>query len=254
MMCRQQSPIESIRDREGYALLLAVVITSAVLSAASALAGIIIGEIRQTRQTSGAIAAYAAAEQSTERAIFLLRQSDTPLDDLAGIPEGTTIERYNEPQHFSIPESDFVSLPISPISQDDVFTAPRISGWEIAECPHTSWIEVTTITWQNDEFNNLRQPYPLNEGGAAIAATFPEGTPVEMRIRALYCDINDLQIENIPGRYRIVATGQQGDVRQAIETFITRKPPASGLFDFVLFSECEVIKGGGREREPSCPL
>ena len=249
MMCRQRSPIESIRDSRGYALLLAVVITSAVLSAASALAGIIIAEIRQTRETSSAIAAYMNAEQSTERAIFLLRQSDTPLDDLTGIPEGTTIERYSEPQHFSIPENDFVALPIP---QDDTFTAPRIAGWEIAqECPHTGWIEVTTVTWQDDEFNSRRQPYPLDRGSSAVIdATFPEGTPVEMRIRALYCDINDLQIQNIPGRYRIVARGELGNVAQAIETFITRKPPASGFFDFVLFSECEVIKGGNRD--PAC--
>lgn len=253
-MCKQRSPIESIRDsraHRGYALLLAVVITSAVLSTASALAGIIIAEIRQTRQTSGAIAAYVRAEEATERAIFLLRQSDTPLDDLTGISEGTMIARDNARQHFSIRENDFVALPIP---QDEVFTTPRIVGWEIdSECAHASWIEVTTITWEGDEFNSRRQPYPLSaEESGNINALFPEGTPVEMRIRALYCDIRDLEIENIPGRYRIVARGKQGDVVQAIETFITRKPPASGLFDFVLFSECEVIKGGGRD--PSCPL
>ena len=256
MMSRQRLPTESTRDNaRGYALLLSVVITSAVLSTASALAGIILTEIRQTRQTSGAISAYAQAEQSAERALFILRQTDMSVSELQEIlPEETTVALYDEAQHFHILENDFVSLPIP--EGDAPFVPPAVIDWEIAECPNESWIEVTTVTWQDGEFKNRRQPYPLLRAGSGdredINPIFPEGIPVEMRIRALYCDIEDLAVDHIPGRYQIVSRGQQGDVVQALETFIIRKPPAAGLFDFVFFSECEVIKGD--TRNPSCPI
>ncbi|MDO8505009.1 MAG: hypothetical protein Q7S48_00285 [bacterium] len=237
--------------RRGYALLLAVVITSAVLSTASALASIIISEIRQTRQITGAISAYANAEESTERALFLLRQTNTPVSKLGNfLPQGTVITPYEEKQYFTILENDFIALPI-PADVDAGETKPRIVGWEYDQKCSASWIEITTIAWKEGEFISSRQPRSYKSDfldmNSNITISFPDNsTPVEMRVRALYCDITRLTVSGIPGRYRIVARGQEGDVAQAIETSITRKPPASGLFDFVLFSECELGKGIGR--------
>ncbi|OGL66624.1 hypothetical protein A3D58_02020 [Candidatus Uhrbacteria bacterium RIFCSPHIGHO2_02_FULL_46_47] len=237
-------------ERRGYSLLLAVLITSTVLSAASALATIIISEIRQTRQTAGAIQARASAEQKTERVLYLLRKTELPLDQIAGAT-GAAVSSSQDPQYFSIQENDFVSLPIS-VDGEVSDIAPRITTittWKPAEAcasASASWIEVTPISWNGAEFISQRYPYShsdfTSEGQLRIA--FPAGgTPVEMRIRALYCDIDNLAVEDIPGRVRIVASGQSGDVSQSLQTLMVRRPPASGLFDFVIFSESEIKKG-----------
>ena len=63
-----------------------------------------------------------------------------------------------------------------------------------------------------------------------------------MRIRALYCDINKLTVSHIPGRVKVVSVAEEDNKKQALETNLSRKAPISGLFDFVIFSEEEIVK------------
>ncbi|MBI2552538.1 hypothetical protein HYW17_04555 [Candidatus Uhrbacteria bacterium] len=266
MICKLPSPAAFTEDRrgparlkffprknlDGYALLLALVIVSAVLSAASALARIVLSEIRQTRELVDSIQAYGQAESLSETALFLVRNRES-LDDAQGaFPSGVTVEEAAEAQYFTIEDSDFVSLPI-PLSQGREQVNPRIIEWTPqAQCADVSWIEITTISWNQgppaDEDPFQFQHYQFSRGSNFNAVSgsdiiqFPPGIPTEMRVRALFCGIERLGISGIPGRLRVASSATEKGVRQTIETYIPQRAPVSGLFDFVIFSEEEIVK------------
>jgi hypothetical protein len=53
----------------------------------------------------------------------------------------------------------------------------------------------------------------------------------------------------IPARIVLNSTGKYSTVRQAIRVTMPRRSPMSGLYDYVLFSECSLVKGD----EAVCP-
>lgn len=242
----------------GYSLLLAVIIISAVLTAASALARIVISEIRQTREVGSAIVAHADAESRVEQSIFLLRQTELNLADIQSRFENLTLELETRPQYSSIAQNDFASFPVDQDVPANSVT-PRIVRWELADPQCPGWIEVAAIAWdpaQTPPFLTNRHSYSYTSDRAALAdgsaISFPSGArPLELRVKALYCDITELGVEGVPGRILIESIGEEGDVRQAIETLVVRQSPAGGLFDYVIFSECSLIKG--ENVTPACP-
>jgi len=239
MICKPLFPAEYTNGdmKKGYTLLLAVVITATVLSAATALAGIVISEIRQTRDIVSGIKAYAKAEAGTEQALFMLRKSDLALEDIH--IDDVTIDEPNDPQYFSVAKGDFVSIPVSVDSEADI-EVEVVPSWEVAEgCAAGSWIELSTTSWGAGGFSTYRHPYSIADIPISI---FLNSKTVELRIRALYCDISKLTVSNIPGRVKVVSTAEEDNKKQAIETNLSRKAPVAGLFDFVIFSEEEIVK------------
>lgn len=241
-----------MRDRRGYALLLALVIVSAVLSAASALARIVLSEIRQTRELISSIQAYSEAESINENALFIVRSSESVEEIRDLLPAGVMVEEIQDAQYFSIADSDFVSLSV-PFSSGRGIIQPRIIEWTpSAECAAQSWIEVTTIAWNQDAsagedpFQIQRYPFSRASDFETVSSSdiiqFPIGIPTEMRIRALFCEINRLGVSGIPGRLRVVSRATERGVQQVLETHIPQRAPVSGLFDFVIFSEEEIVK------------
>lgn len=253
MMFRRISLVEHMPDKKGYSLLLAVIITSAVLSTATALAGIILSEVRQTREVGDAIAAQITAEGDIEAGLFVLRKGSFEL--LQANEElwksGAGHEAYEAPplRPFRIEENDFISLPIS---SSDRPSTMKINRWDPGDtCENEggeSWIEVSTIAWDPENsanpFQTSHSPrahsdYAQNE--SVLEILVPEHT-VEIRVRALYCAIEQFNVD-LPTRVILRATATRGAVRQTAEVTVPRSTPVSGLFDFVIFSECELTKG-----------
>lgn len=254
--------MNTVQPQNGYSLLLATLITSAVLSAASLLAGVVVSEIRQTQEIASGIAAYVKAEEGIEKAIFMLRNTDLTLAEIEAKLTDVTLEAETRPQYVDIKENDFASFSITPGTPISEVT-PRIVKWDLADTACVSWIEVTTVGWDRsagalEPFNTSRSLYSRASdfvggvGGGSLTIPFlATGDPVEVRVRALYCDIDQLGVEQIPGRVRIRGIGVEGRAKRSVETLIVRYPPLSGLFDFAVFSECSVVKG---ENFPSvCP-
>jgi len=242
-----------------------VVITSAVLSAASALAGIVLSEIRQTREIGKAIVAQVAAESDIELGLFILRKGGHALLNTRESPftftarcedqdtSGTVaLQACEAPplRPFPILENDFVAFPLPPSA---TASDMRITAWEPgSDCGSdgsSSWIEVASIGWNAENpdsplFETVRHPYPYSERLEVIP--IPAHT-VEVRVRALYCSIASLNVD-LPARVILSATAQEEGVRQTAEVAVPRAASVSGLFDFVIFSECELTKGLSGDR------
>ena len=236
--------------------MLAVLITATVLSAATALASIVVAQLRQSRDTVSSIAALSLAQSRIERALFTLRKTNLTLAEIQDIiaQEASVSESAGE-QYFTIPENDFIALAVG-ADDGNLEANPVITRWSpnIA-CTDSSWIEISAVSWNTTEspasLRANRQLYSWGSNRDSAVISFPPGTPVEMRVRALYCDIEEFAVSGIPGRVRILAQGEIGEVAQSVETILARRAPAAGLFDFVVFSECEIVKAVGRS--PTCP-
>ena len=218
-------------------MLLAVLILSTVLAGATALANIVISGIRQTRDVVNTIQAYTRAESDVEQALYDLRKNEQlPLADSDGSDGVTREVQETQPVvPYQIAENDFVSLVVSPAFSGDIV----IPSWEV-ENNCASWIEISRVGWDSDNgLTTNRQTLP--HADEPLTINIPTGT-TEVRIRALYCDIARLTVNNLNSRVIIRSTAEVSGAKQSWEVTVPRQAPAAGLFDFVLFSEGDLVK------------
>ncbi|KKU12651.1 MAG: hypothetical protein UX17_C0042G0002 [Parcubacteria group bacterium GW2011_GWC2_45_7] len=257
--------------RGGYSLLLALLITASVAAASSALARIIVAEIRQTRFVDNAIVAQAAAESGGELGLFLLRKtnyfnnpliaeailSPISIDTAGGIRASVVVRPTETLPVFTIRQNDFISFAIPNTSRAPHQINIAWRPLDPVACG-SSWIEVAQTVWDPEDFsttyNAWRQPYsaPARATETVAVPLFlrsrggPRALAVEeLRIKALYCDIAELRItpSELSSRVTINAIGEYRDSKQAFNIVAPRSAPLGGLFDFVLFSESELKKG-----------
>lgn len=125
--------------------------------------------------------------------------------------------------------------------------------------PAVSIIEVSYVSWDPSvgwlEETERKFKYTAFESPAKING-FTSTKAYRLRIKSFFCDISNViitawgadnadppQIE-IPARIILNSTGKYSVVRQAIKVTMPRKSPMSGLYDYVIFSECSLVKGG----------
>jgi hypothetical protein len=136
-------------------------------------------------------------------------------------------------------------------------------SWDDA-CGGTSGLEVLATGWDPVAVGGFNPNIAFH--GDSPALTFLYTTPrvidndfnanraYRVRLRAKTCDISNLAItaysaDNaggsqvpIPSRLSVQTTGTFGAARQAMELRLPRLQPLSGAFDFVIFSQCSLLK------------
>ncbi len=132
-------------------------------------------------------------------------------------------------------------------------------------CSNCSWIEFAFVDWRpgvavNWADNRTKFKYSVTSS-PVINNAFVSTKAYKIRIKALYGDINNLTFtawsqnnaggvqKEIPARLILNSTGTFAVSKQAIKMTMPRGSPMSGLYDFVLFTECSLVKG----EEPTCP-
>lgn len=133
------------------------------------------------------------------------------------------------------------------------------------DCGGTSGLEVLTTGWDPAAVGGFNALVAFH--GDSPALTFLRVTPrvidndftagkaYRVRLRAKTCNISNLAVsaysaENaigpqvpMPSRIAISSTGSYNTARQAVELKLPRLQPLSGAFDFVIFSQCSLLKG-----------
>lgn len=131
----------------------------------------------------------------------------------------------------------------------------------IIEVGYIAWDPGTGWSAASEKKFKYSADYALGGGEATINA-FAANKSYRLRIKALFCDVSNLTVtawgndnaappsKPIPARIVLNSTGSYGTLRQAVKMTMPRKSPMSGLYDYVLFSECSLVKG---EPSPDCP-
>lgn len=255
--------------RQGNVLLLSLFALSTIMLGGLTVGTLVLRELRAARVTDAAQGALAAAESGNERALYEIRKLGRGPRELAAVeslPNGAVYRReiVQEPAPIftTIPQDTVYEL----VLYDPAATPPaggvaslRIS-WD-ASCGAMSVLELTGVSftpgtgWSPD-LAAFRYSHP---GPVTYALADPGSQGTRLRIRAERCDATDVRIDAFdaggapaafPDRVAIVSTGEYRGTRQASQVVAPTVTTLSGLFDFVLFSECEITKGGAA---PVCP-
>lgn len=242
---------------------------SSILLGGMAVGSLVLREIRAARNADASQVAYYAAESGNERALYEIRKlgiSPRALAAEADFENGASYRR------------DIVqeAAPIfTAIAQDGVYelvlydpaavppsggVAELVIDWE-ADCGTASVLEITSLTFEpgvgwTPSITKFRYP---NDGPVSYFLSDPAQNAARVRLRAERCDATNVRIDALdaggapvpfPDRVAIVSTGEYHGTRQASQVIAPTVTSLSGIFDFVLFSECEIAKGGAA---PTCP-
>lgn len=257
------------RHPRGNVLLLALFVMSSILLGGMAVGTLVLREIRAARSADAAQVAYYAAESGNERALYEIRKlgiSPRELAAEADLANGASYKReiVQEPApiYTTIPRDGVYEL----VLYDPAAIPPSggvaqlIIDWN-AICGASSVIEISSVTFEpgvgwTPSITKFRY---ANDGPVTYALTNPGSNAARVRLKAERCDAENVRIDAVdgagapvafPDRVAIVSTGEYRGTRQASQVIAPTVTTLSGLFDFVLFSECEIVKGGA---PPVCP-
>lgn len=133
------------------------------------------------------------------------------------------------------------------------------------DCGGTSGLEVLATGWDPAASGGFNPSVAFHGDSPALTFLHVEPKVIDndfmaskayrVRLRAKTCDIFNLAItayssDNaagvqvpIPSRLAVESVGTYGTARQAMELKLPRLQPLSGAFDFVIFSQCSLLKG-----------
>lgn len=259
-----------MRAERGTVLLLSLIVMSSVVLSSMGLGTLIVSSLQQSRMIDQSIAAYYAAESGAEEALYEARrlgqlpdsvEDPRPLDGsgaswtrevwnsenvvYAGrIERDATFEQaLYDPDTEESSQAKFVQ-----ISWDGPGTlASSVVGW----LPDTVWNPLPTETV---DFNVFRMASSGGTTMALISVDNPDKLN-RLRLRAEGGSLENVQIRaftdseatdsvQLPGRISIDVRGRFLGAEQKLLVSLPRLAPLAGIYDFVIFSECSISKGG----------
>ncbi|MBI4433700.1 hypothetical protein HY632_02925 [Candidatus Uhrbacteria bacterium] len=260
----------------GSTLLLALLILGGLVATSVAVGAIVVTRLRTIRLMDDRMLATYAAEAGVEDLLYRVRK----VSDLSGIAAERTLERGAQWQRTGRATVDelFVTIPRDAVEQLDLFepsgaldTAVGIQALRLhVQRPDpNAWMEVTWVPWlasgswstavgrvlygpseleSERRVDLLAQPF----GGAAIAYRVRiraiAGTLGVVRVRAT-ADRDGQQFVAFPARVQATSVGRYGPARSALRVSFPARFPLAPMFDYVVFSECDLVKGD----EVRCP-
>ncbi|HTK04303.1 MAG TPA: hypothetical protein VL500_01870 [Candidatus Eisenbacteria bacterium] len=260
---------------------MALVVMSGVVISSVGLGSLILSSLQQTRAIDSASVAYYAAESGVEEGLFTARHRDAGghLADSQGVlpaSVGTPVTLTNNATWKrtvtgresiiyagTIPQDSLIEIalydPDAPTTSQDI---GRVQIDWTDPCGGCTVLQTTLIGWQSGgpvvwDPNAVTALYTWNAGGASVTLADPSRL-YRLRLGAKKAAMQNVQVKayngagaatTLPGRIRIDSEGSFANVKQKLTASLPRRIPLAGIFDFVVFSECSLVKGGAI----SCP-
>jgi len=297
-------------NQSGIVLILAILMISAVISAAAIFTGLTIRNLQQSRLVDQAIQAHYIAESGAEHALYQVRQREAVVPDKCdqldsgsscvesnGFCDGALLggevscitsgsgalavtDWQNTAEHertfsFFLERGQNIQIDlfdpfqeIDPLGQLPSGVGRIFVEW--GDLDHELDLDYTLLTLtpgqETQEIASDRMPKrncvfpsPCNFPTSDFEPKPPAGLNVLnsylLRLKAFEFiddEAGPIQVSifepaggnqlPIPSRLIITSVGEFGDSQQRIQVRTPTRPPLSGLYDFVLFSEEEVVK------------
>ncbi len=266
---------KSTPNQIGAVLLFALLIMSSVVIGSIGLGTIILDMLQQTRISDGAVLAYYAAESGVEEAIYNARKTGNippsyDADDARllanqskwwGDITGTTEIVYTDIDSYGFEEvnlfnpdapSDFGQ---SNITRIEVAWSDLCGGCSVLRAYLVKWAHGGQVVWEED---SARYENTFEFVGGTANLSLTPNTLYKLRLRAKDQPLENVEIraydaannpQPLPGQVVIDFMGRFSNSSRRLIATMPRGAPLSGIFDFVLFSECSLVKG----RPVSCP-
>lgn len=265
----------------GSTLLLALLVLGGFIATSFTVATIVVTQLRGVRAVDQSIVASYAAESGIEDVLYRVRREGQVegLNGTATLPNETTWTRTvttsAEERLLFLRRDDSAQLDIFPVSGDlgaDIgVRSLLIAALDRMGVPAddttnpllSSWLEVTWFPWlasgqwAESAGRVLRSPSDLAAETRVDLTQHPTGEEpfaYRVRLRALESDLGTvrvraardatgIEIVPFPSGIRATSVGQSGPIRAALQVEFPARLPLAPAFDYVLFSECDIVKG-----------
>lgn len=263
--------------RHGNILPLALIMTMTILLSGLGIAAVVLEGTQSAQRTDQSVTAYYLADSGIERQLFEIRKNNEPVSYLNTLSEtyfngGSWISTGNLEQSTSkkissIATSSFAVIDL--FDPDNLTSPPGIARmmitWSSACAPSQSRIEVSYANWQISggvpqlPSDNAFVVLPKNGSGSMIVQTLDPNSAYRVRLRAYDCEAHDVTVsledtigapKIFPGDITMSAQGIYRSATQKIAVTMPKLDVLSGVFGYVIFSECSLVKGTGA---PVCP-
>jgi hypothetical protein len=254
----------------GNILPLALLMTFIVLLTAIGIGTVIFENAGRAQDTDQSVAAYYMADSGIERQLFEIRKHHQTIADAVAVsstyPNGGrwfssgVLNAVTEKTIVAIPENNFTTLDI--FDPDQVNAGGGIDAISISwegggqlEIGYAEWAAGNPVLWPDDNAFISQ----LFFGSSATIAGLDPNHAYRIRIKALQTSANHVVIQGqlagvphaFPDQIILSAEGTYGKATQGITVTLPKTDILSGLYSYVVFSECQLIKG--LNNVPLCP-
>lgn len=254
---------------------LALVITATILIAGLSLGMIVLESLQRTAETDASMVAYYAADAGIEEQLYEVRKLKTPIEDLSVLGETfgngsaweaatsgfiqTTAKAFPELQ-----EGDFQFV--------DLFDPDKIGAMSGISKVEWSWVgdgspgcevELGYAEWDFSGGEIIPSEFKIVRGiSSPNIQTLDPSKAYRLRFRPRRCDVENLVVKvyepsdpdpvPFPGDMTLGSEGTYENTTQAISVTMPRQDVLSGVFSYVIFTECTLFKDPTGTMPP-CP-
>lgn len=255
---------QAINSEQGSLLLMSMLILSGIVTAASTTGIVTIQNLRQSIAVDQGLVAFYAAESSIENGLYELRKKETAVSALPASGTLTNTATWERTVTNTVPSlesdisrNDFWEINLyDPDNSLSVLSNP-IKSIKIAWTgPGTEWLEAEVEPWTTGGVLGSPVKSLFSSASNPAVVNLQDATTVlyRLRLKALYSNITDATITawsgldgggsqvNIPAQITMIATGSFRRTKQAVRATMPHRSPLSGVFDYVLFAEDDLVK------------
>lgn len=266
------------KNQQGSIIVISVIIMFVVSAIAASLIFAVINNIRSLTAVLDATKAEYAAETGLERSLYAINRerldkglmsqalaTSSSLSDsmgngaayeIAGVTATEDVAMFDldalesaEVDYFD-PDNPMQSIITDPASQVEI-------GWnDGSDCASPAEVEVSLGQWQEGQWSE--SPDQVNKivsSSPPVYLGMLTNWVYRVRVRPLNCSAEDLEIRAyvndgspdppaipIYGQIAVTSLGRAGNSQAALQARTTWNAPVYSLYDFALFSQCDIIK------------
>lgn len=271
--------------RTGTILPFALIMTLTMLLAGIGIGTVVLEGVQRAKSTDESVGAYYLADSGVERQIYEIRKKNTKLADLSALTATTPptypgarswkstggLEAVTRKSILTVATTSFSVLDL--FDPDSLTAKPGIGAvtvtWSDGACAparpssleasYAYWdLSGSTPKWPSD---NQYVVLPKNLTHTLTIGSLDANRAYRLRLKFFDCPARGITVSTyaadgvtakpFPGDITLSAEGTYGRTTQKISVSMPKQDILSGLFEYVIFSECTLYKGGGAA--PICP-
>ncbi len=254
-----------------------IVMTLMVLLAGIAIGTVVLEGSTRAVETDRSISAYYMADSGVERQLYEIRKVSTPVDQIASIatvqyPNGSSWKydgSYAATTQKIIQSVSAQGFEVVDLFNPDAVGAANIDQVEISwqngpDCGiNYANLEVSYAEWNlSGGVNVLPDKYTIyrkdnltviGPADQSLSLVLDPNRAYRLRLAGIRCTAKNIQVNTFqnglaqafPGDITLAAEGTYQATTQKIAVNMPKLDVLSGLFSYVVFSECTLLKGSG---------
>lgn len=263
-----------MKNQKGSTILMVLLIIGTVTPISLFISRIILNSLMTSRNIDSSAVAYYASESGIEKNLYAIRKEDYGVEYLktnslynSGTLNNNSTwhlyldECFGSKSEINVPEiRKDNSYQVDLYNPDDSLTSQNIRSIRIEwDGDPAAKLEVSWSSWKNGNFaaNTNKRFFSNAESPIVMNLSTIENNAANiyrLRLKALYNNINNINLRaysldngvgeqtNIPSIITLKSVGEFSNNKQAVQVEMSRKSPVSGVWDFVIFSQKDIVK------------